>query len=85
MAWEFVSKARHISQEEFKTVQLVKCPSRKRKQGTYFIFMARMKLGWKNSLESSIQNVSPVLQNRETSKPKPRALHKEMQTPVQPL
>lgn len=47
--------------------------------------MARLKLSWKNFLESRIQNLSSVLWNRETSKPKPRALHKKMLTRVQPL
>lgn len=50
----------------------VKGPSRKRRQGTYFTFMARMKLSQKNSLESNFQNLSPVPHIRETSKPKPR-------------
>lgn len=47
--------------------------------------MARLKLSWKNFLESRIQNLSSVFWNRETSKPKPRALHKKMLTRVQPL
>lgn len=73
MPWEFISKAGHISQEEFQDCSR----SIEQNEARYFIFMARLKLSWKNFLECRIQNLSSVLWNRETSKPKPRSAQED--------